>query len=568
MIGFTLGITLVESSFRILGYTFLASRHKRPFSGGSYKILCFGDSLTYGQGAPEIDTYPKILEKLLNDNSKNTRFEVTNLGVPGFNSTQVLKYLEKNIPIYQPDFVIIMTGINDNFNVSEEYFQDNHALTSNNISPLLGHIKEFFMNLRVIKFVKIFFINLKAKIQKNNLYIQPILDAEFLYADETKEKVEISKQLGFLYLRQRDYKNAIRALEDALKYNKDDISIYNALMDAYLYMNKYAKAINILEEFQKRFPESSDVWKGFARVYEGMKEYIKAEDAIKKALKISPEDIELKMILGNLYKVQRKDEGALALYREVLETKAGFISAVIAISWLYHDAGKNEEAIKICCAALKDNPNNIRLLHVLSGYYLYAEDYARSIACLNEVLKIDPQHLQGCIDLGVTYQRLGDTKKALEMFKRALDIDPENSVVLQLIVFQGGDDKENFVQNKLSNTALSRLRANFKKELREKHLKKNLIIMTELARSSGITLILMTYPVDSAMFDCNNIIKEVAGSKGAILIDNLLTFREVLKSHPKQIYFVDSLHCNAAGYRMISQNIFNKIKERDFACKR
>jgi lysophospholipase L1-like esterase len=91
----------------LLGYKFLTSTHQ-DFSNGLFgkKIICFGDSLTYGTGASRGMDYPSQLSKMISR-------PVINAGVPGDTSARALQRLERDVLAYSPDVVLITLGGND-----------------------------------------------------------------------------------------------------------------------------------------------------------------------------------------------------------------------------------------------------------------------------------------------------------------------------------------------------------------------------------------------------------------------------------------------------------------------
>jgi len=71
-----------------------------------FRILCFGDSYTFGDPVNDGETYPALLEEyLIKSGIKNV--EVVNCGKPGSYSTEYVKYIKKIIPMLKPDLVLV-----------------------------------------------------------------------------------------------------------------------------------------------------------------------------------------------------------------------------------------------------------------------------------------------------------------------------------------------------------------------------------------------------------------------------------------------------------------------------
>jgi lysophospholipase L1-like esterase len=69
-------------------------------------IVCFGDSLTAGTGAPPELSYPAQLEKLVGE-------PVINAGVPGDTTASALARLDSDVLAHSPRIVLITLGGND-----------------------------------------------------------------------------------------------------------------------------------------------------------------------------------------------------------------------------------------------------------------------------------------------------------------------------------------------------------------------------------------------------------------------------------------------------------------------
>ena len=91
----------------IIGYRYWSAGPKisvEELQGNT--IVCFGDSLTYGTGAPSGKSYPAQLEGMLDR-------PVINAGVPGDTTAGALGRLQKDVLDRSPRLVLITIGGND-----------------------------------------------------------------------------------------------------------------------------------------------------------------------------------------------------------------------------------------------------------------------------------------------------------------------------------------------------------------------------------------------------------------------------------------------------------------------
>lgn len=133
-----------------------------PRPNNSFRVVCLGDSCTWGQGVNVEDVYSKCLENLLNEsmlgsNAKNApvRFDVINAGRCGYSTRDERLCFEQEAIKYDPQLVVLQMLDNDN----ELPGQERRAPLSNDYSVCLEEVKRLhdFCSARQIKLVILLF---------------------------------------------------------------------------------------------------------------------------------------------------------------------------------------------------------------------------------------------------------------------------------------------------------------------------------------------------------------------------------------------------------------------------
>lgn len=99
-----------ETSLNADGFRDDDFRREKPST--AFRIICLGDSWTYGQNVNVDDAYPRRLRALLEQEYPGAHFEVLNVAVQGYASYHGVRLLRRFID-FRPDVVVIAFAMND-----------------------------------------------------------------------------------------------------------------------------------------------------------------------------------------------------------------------------------------------------------------------------------------------------------------------------------------------------------------------------------------------------------------------------------------------------------------------
>ena len=102
----------------------------------TYRVLVVGDSLTYGYGLAEQDTFTALLNRWM---GRDYRIEFLNLGVSGAQSEDILKTIKAFVPQLHPDLVIYAVCLNDFLPSGQGEYTYTYAF------PLPDNVQRFFL---------------------------------------------------------------------------------------------------------------------------------------------------------------------------------------------------------------------------------------------------------------------------------------------------------------------------------------------------------------------------------------------------------------------------------------
>ncbi len=115
------GLVLLELALRAGGLFVGGARSEtRAVGPAATRLLCVGDSNTYGIWMDAVESYPARLEELLDDRVAGGPHRVVNGGFPGLGTALVLRQMEAYLDGGEHDAVLVLVGYNDQWRLGGE----------------------------------------------------------------------------------------------------------------------------------------------------------------------------------------------------------------------------------------------------------------------------------------------------------------------------------------------------------------------------------------------------------------------------------------------------------------
>ena len=314
IIGILAVLLVIETGLRITGYIHYKSTHLErvpPKGKNEYVILCLGDSYTYGMGARREGPYPKQLEELMGEEVRGARIRVTNKGVGGFNTAQILDVLDDHIEQASTNIVVLLAGRTNEWNFwgFKKIPKGNRAISK---------IHNVLYRIRLYKLVKLMASNLS---ESGKTLMPPVSSREGMSYD----KMEINRFASDNWRYKYQYTRAMRFAKEPA--SRDDAgeeisgeSIHYHNVGARLFgEGDYEQARMWLEKSIEQDSENDESYVGMGDIYYQSSEYEEAIKWFEKAIEINPHNSVTCNLLGNSFRAIGMFHEAAGWYKRGIE---------------------------------------------------------------------------------------------------------------------------------------------------------------------------------------------------------------------------------------------------------
>jgi|GEM_PF-1582170 len=541
-------LLLLEGMLQVLAFGVFLSSKKRPSenASGVRKVLCLGDSFTYGFGSskPEF-SYPGRLQSRLDERGGET-WEVVNCGYPGKNSAEMLQSLDYLLEQHAPEFVILLSGANDTWSKPKR-------VDLNTLDASSG-VKRWQWKLRTLRLAK--------TLRRSNAFesdsAEPSPDS--LTSDEPPEELSVAPAPAA--------ETPEAESETGFAPDGRPLDFWTPELDAQNHKNLRLKQESLdalaegrLNEAEALLQQISDLGEaervgGLIAVYcaQGRRDQVGPLLDDLRAIAAKPELIEHEAttIAGALTQSAFFEEGVEMLESFTKTWPNNFEMAFFLSIFYYNLDGRMEEA----CAesdralALMDLPIHAnhwgRHWFLRTRGNLYGTTDIDSKLSAEALVRFQLESGDSLSTIRVLDSCFAVTSEIWADASDRLATSPEQKKMLAGVFAesqsQGDGDKPRESSKELVETL-------------EFHIQS----IVERSQNAGASVILSTYPfVDN---EIAGIQAKTAKKLGIVLVRNDKNMSRLLEEadHDRSVYFIGDGHCNDKGYDVMAGEIYKAL---------
>jgi len=521
LLGAILCLILLEIGMRMAGFaltTLQDIRNRRTLARkATYRILCLGESTTAGGGNGQAGRYPHLMEIILNDRASNMTFSVVNRGIPATNTSIILDELESNLDRYQPDIVVTMMGVNDEWEHRGHFLRDTSELQT------------FLNSSKAYKLYQYLCLHLADKFDPESLGNRS-REYHLFKKDELNYRLslffhpgnpEILYNLGTLYKDNKYLPQAKKTLESLLRHNPDHIYAQIQLAEIHQNEKNLEQAKILYQNVLARQPENRNAQLGLAAIYQATGQIPEAENIYRKIIKENPKNIQ----------------------------------AMSGLAAVYQGYNQFPEQKQMLIKTTEQDPYNPETYIFLGIFYINHRNYTKAVEALQQALAISPRHQWGHLLLAQAYWENGDWKQAEQTLKQLLKHFPD---------FDRAQGMLSRLYHELGLSTLSERYEQSAEKFRMEHYapvtRRNYQAVHRILRQRGIPLVCVQYPIRrleplKQLFDNHD---------GIIFVDNEKSFKKALETKKYYDLFINNFagdfgHATREGNRLLAENVAGAI---------
>ena len=230
--------------------------------------------------------------------------------------------------------------------------------------------------------------------------------------------------MGFDYLDQGQFDQAIAEFQTAIQLDPDDANAHYNLGLAYQKQDKLDEAAAANQEAIQIDPDLADAHNNLGLIYDTQGKPDQAIAEYQEAIRIDPDDDTAHYNLALSYYHQGQLDQAIAEYGETVRLDPDNADAHYNQGRAYYEQGKLDEAIGAWKESIRIEPADSMAHNNLGRAYFDQGRLDEAVAELTEATSLDAENPLPHFNLGLIYREKGLTDEAVAEFEAYLELIP------------------------------------------------------------------------------------------------------------------------------------------------
>ncbi len=249
---------------------------------------------------------------------------------------------------------------------------------------------------------------------------------EIMESRHTPSPVKIHLDLGLVYLKSRQYEQALSEFRKALDINQNSPRVLLAIGRVKEQKGDLEEAEKLYLQAVKLSPQFLKAHDALAGLYEVRNDLKSVAEHLKLAAAISPRNADRQIKLGQaLIKTDQKHEAREVLNMVMKIAKDSYAKVARQVGDAFLEAGMMAEAQDVLMEGLSFYPKDLHLYNRLGIAYRKQKKFREAMKNYEQAIEIDPENENLFYNLGRASYEAGDWDKSAEAMNRALQLYPD-----------------------------------------------------------------------------------------------------------------------------------------------
>jgi tetratricopeptide (TPR) repeat protein len=244
--------------------------------------------------------------------------------------------------------------------------------------------------------------------------------------EENPTSPQAHLNLGLVYVAQKRYDEAIKAIEQSLKSNESEDALV-AMAIVYSQKQDFATAVSFMEKALQRAPDRASHHYRLGMIRRSAGDVERAADDFRMAMSQDPDLVEARVELGLTLKELKRYEEALDVLKDAVKDLHDIDTDVSGVQGALGEVYEAMEMLDYAShsfkLAIKNNASNADAIAGLGRVLRRQGSFEEAIELLAEGAQRMPQHAGIALELGLAYKDFRLEPQAIKELTRALQLD-------------------------------------------------------------------------------------------------------------------------------------------------